>query len=78
MTHLTKPVKRVTNTHTHTGRSLVIEIRPGATDTIFIRESGRRRGYAVPVAKCYQLGARLEAEALRAAKAAKRKERKKA
>ena len=77
MTLLSKPIRRVSNTLSHSGRSLVIEIRPGAIDTIFIREAGRRKGYAVPVSKVYQLGARLEADSARAAKIAKRKEKKK-
>jgi hypothetical protein len=74
MTLLTKPVRRVAgNTRSHGGRALVLEIRPGATETIFIREAGRRNGYTVPIAKVYQLGARLEADAKRAEKAAKKK-----
>jgi len=74
MTLLTKPVRRVCeNTHSHSGRALVIEIRPGATETTFIREAGRRNGYTVPIAKVYQLGARLEADAKRAERAANRK-----
>jgi hypothetical protein len=76
MTLLSKPIRRVSNTLSHSGRSLVIEIRPGAIDTIFIREQGRRRGYTVPVTKIWQLGARLEAESNRAQRIARRKEKK--
>lgn len=69
MTDLQKPVKRrAVNSHSHTGRSLIIEIRPGMTETVFIREQGRRNGYAVPITAIYKLGARLHAEAMRAAK----------
>jgi exodeoxyribonuclease-5 len=76
MTLLSKPIRRVSNTLSNAGRSLVIEIRPGATDTIFIREAGRRNGYTVPLSKVWQLGARLYADAARAEKAAKKKARK--
>jgi len=72
MTLLTKPIRRVSNTRSQ-GRALVIEIRPGATETIFIRESGRRNGYAVPILKIYQFGARLEADHIRAERVAKKK-----
>ena len=75
MTDLRKPISRRSNTYIK-DRALIIELRPGAIDTIFIREAGRRSGYTVPVARVYALGARLEAEAKRAEQAAKKKARK--
>lgn len=54
----------------------MLEIRPGATDLIVVREKGRRKGYSVPIEKIFQLGARLEAEANRKIAAQKRKDRK--
>jgi hypothetical protein len=76
MTQLKKPVRRVTeNSRSASGRAFVIELRPGATDTVFIREAGRRIGYTVPVQKIFQLGARLEADQKRAERAAKRKKK---
>lgn len=62
MTDLQKPVRRRTNTYTHSGRAIIIELRPGATDTIVLRELGRRQYYSVPIDAVYRLGARLEAE----------------
>ncbi len=75
MTNLTKPIRRRTATVVK-GRRLVVELRPGAVDTVTIREEGRRRGYSVPVLKVYELGAHREAEQHRAERAAKRKKRK--
>lgn len=75
MTQLNKPVRRLSHTTTNTGRRLAVELRPGAVDTIFIREEGRRRGYSVPVEKAYALGARIEAEAAIKAKKDKRKKK---
>lgn len=60
---LTRPVKRESNTMSKAGRILIIEIRPGATDTVFIREKKRVKGYLIPLMKVYELGARLEADA---------------
>jgi hypothetical protein len=76
MTDLQKPVKRrALNSHSHTGRNLIIEIRPGATETVYIREQGRRNGYAVPIEAVYKLAARLHAEAVRSAKKNARKDK---
>lgn len=77
MTILKNSVKRVTNTRSNTGRALVIEIRSGAIDTVFIREAGRRTGYVVPISRIYQLDARLYADAERAEKLAKKKAKRK-
>jgi hypothetical protein len=79
MTQLNKNVRRVSNTFVRSqgrDRQLVIELSPGATDLIKIKEKGRRSWYAVPLKKIYELGARLEAEENRKIKAAKRKDKK--
>lgn len=74
MTELSKIIRRRSGTVVR-GRSLIIELRPGATDLIVVRESGRRKGYAVPLGKVYELGARIEADENRRIRAAKKKER---
>lgn len=77
MTLLHKPVKRITtNTHSHAGRALVVTLMPGASESIVIREHGRRKGYEIPLSKVFQLGARLEADAKRSERATKKKARK--
>ena len=65
MTPLNKPVRRLTNTTSNRGRRFVIEIRPGMTETVVIREERRRTGYQVPIETIYKLGARLYAEQTR-------------
>jgi hypothetical protein len=74
MTDLTKNVKRRTNTISQ-GRRLVLEIRPGSTDTVFIREEGRRTGYIVSIECVYKLGARQLADQGRADRIAMKKAR---
>jgi hypothetical protein len=76
MTILNKSVHRETNTTTRQGRTLMLEIRPGATDLIVVREKGRRKGYAVPIERIFLLGARLEADEQRKITAQKRNDRK--
>jgi hypothetical protein len=76
MTPLSKPISRESNTRSSRGRSLMIEIRPGSIDLVILREKGRRKGYAVPLEKIFQLGARLEADENRKIKALKRKAKK--
>ena len=76
MTLLTKSIKRESNSKTQQGATLMLEIRPGATDLIIVREKGRRKGYAVPIERIYLLGARLEADEQRNITAQKRKDRK--
>lgn len=62
-TILNKTVKRkALNSKAPSGRSFVIELRAGSSDTIFIREEGRRLGYEVTLESIYKLGARQEAD----------------
>ena len=78
MTLLKKDIKRITNTTVRSqgkDRRLIIELRAGATETIFIRESGRREGYSIPIDKAYMLGARIYADAARAEKISKRRKK---
>lgn len=77
MTILSKPLRRLSN-ESHQGRRLIIEVIPGATDLIIIREQGRRKGYAVPVQKIFQLGANIYAQAEIKARKDKRKAKKEA
>jgi hypothetical protein len=76
MISLQKPVRRRLENTTFQGRRLIAEFRPGLTETIFIREEGRRRGYTVPFSKIFALGANIEADAARKERAAKKKLRK--
>lgn len=78
MTTLTKPVTRRAENTTVQGRALIITLRPGLTETVHIREAGRRTGYTVPLDRIYKLGAHMEAEAQRKLKADKKKQRRKA
>ena len=76
MTVLKKDVRRVTNTTVRSqgkDRRLIVEIRAGATETIYIRESGRRTGFHIPIDKVYMLGCRLASDAARAEKISKRR-----
>lgn len=76
MTTLNKNVRRVSNTFVRSqgkDRRLVIELSPGATDLVRIKEHGRRSWYSVPLRKVYELGARIEADAKRAERKAKKK-----
>ncbi len=75
MTDLLKPVRRRTSTATHAHRNLVVELRPGIPDSIYIREEKRRSGYEVSIETIWQLAARLYAEELRKQRIAKRKAR---
>ena len=76
MTLLTKPIRRESNTTSRQGRLLMVEILPGATDLVVVREKGRKKGYAVAIEKIFQLGARLEADEQRKITIQKRKDRK--
>jgi hypothetical protein len=79
MTRLARPIRReCENTRSHTGRNLIIEIRPGSIEVVFIREAGRRKGFPVPIAKIWQLANRIEADHAMAEKKAKRREKSKA
>jgi len=63
MTTLNKKVTRkLPNSSDGHGRNLIVELTPGLTELIRIRDFGRRKWYAVPLLKVRQLGARLEAE----------------
>jgi hypothetical protein len=54
-------------------RQLVIELDPSRPAELFIRESGRRKGYWVPFVAIYTAGARLKAEEDRKARAEARR-----
>jgi hypothetical protein len=74
MTELRKSLKRQTvSTRSNRGRVLIIELRPGAEEVVFIREQGMQLGYTVPLSKIWQLGARMEAESRMKERTSKRR-----
>jgi len=54
-------------------RGYVVILHPGATPLLEIREAGRRKGFAAPIANLYTILAQREAERVRAEKRAARK-----
>ena len=50
----------------------VVILHPGSAPLIEVREAGRRKGFAVPVANLYTILATREADRMRAEKRARR------
>lgn len=76
MMTLSKPVTRkLENTSDGHGRHLIVQLMPGISESIRIREAGRRTWYEVPLSRVYKLGAEILAEANRSDKKGKRKVR---
>ena len=72
MTDLTRILKRRVPGER---RGFVVILHPGAVPLVEVREAGRRKGYAVPVANLYVILALREVERARHEKRAARKAR---
>jgi hypothetical protein len=72
MTDLTRTLKRRVPGDR---RGYVVILHPGATPLVEIREAGRRKGFAAPIANLYVMLAQREAERVRHEKRAARKAR---
>lgn len=78
MTDLTRTLKRrIRLTSFQHRRGFVVILHPGPAPLVEIREAGRRKGFAVPVANLYVILAQRAAEQARAEKRASRKARRK-
>lgn len=76
MTRLTIASKRVRRETQATFRGTPLCVELGS-HTIVIREKGRRRGYEVSIDSIFTLGAKKEADRIRAEKAEAKKNKKK-